>query len=89
LVYFFSLALIRSHFSDIYSNFLTALEETFLSLETKKTELYYLRLSQADLVENVRVLIEEMMEWFHAGGDGIPKGIMVKRTEKIREMLRF
>jgi hypothetical protein len=66
------------------------LEETFLSLGVaKKSELYYLRLSQTDLVENVRVLIEEMMDWFHAGGDGIPKGIMTKRTEKIRELLNF
>jgi hypothetical protein len=76
---------------DIFSNILTAIEETFISLDNSKQSktYYYLRLSQTDLVENASVLVEELIEWFHAGGDGIPKGIMAKRTERIRELLKF
>ena len=77
-------------FLDIFSIILVQIEETFISLgKPKQEEYYYPRLSQDDLVENVKVLVDELIEWFHAGGDGITKGIMAKRTERIRELLKF
>lgn len=75
---------------DIFSIILAQIEETFISLgKPTQEEYYYPRLSPDNLVENVKVLLEELIEWFHAGGDGITKGILAKRTERIRELLKF